>query len=175
MTEIRISSERLGTRESSKPPKIRTAIRTHPFHQKYLVKLRKNAFKARFSHSVTILAILAKSTKFKRSTWGLIFEQITQNENGNEPVLFSAKVSGEVTRVLLKQETLAPASTPKTRISWNFDPGTQNSIMKCVSHDKIQLWKVARCKNDIRASESQDFGGFWRRIPPLRGREGNTW
>ena len=68
MTEIRILSERLGTRELSKPPKIRTAIKTHPFHQKYLVKLRKNVLEARFSRTVTVLAILAKSTKFKRST-----------------------------------------------------------------------------------------------------------
>ena len=65
MTEIRISSERLGTRELSKPPKIRTAIRTHPFQQKYLVKLRENALEARFSHAVTVPDILAKSTKFK--------------------------------------------------------------------------------------------------------------
>ena len=65
MTGIRITSERLGARELSKPPKIRTAIKWHPFQQKYLVKLRENALEARFSHAVTVPDILAKSTKFK--------------------------------------------------------------------------------------------------------------
>ena len=36
--------------------------------------------------------------------------------------------------------------------------------VKCVSYDKIQppkiTKKVAKYKNDIRISESQDFGGF---------------
>ena len=67
-------------------------------------------------------------------------------------------------KVLLKQETLASASTPKTRVSWDFDPGTQNFIVECVFYDEMQLRKiakkVAKYKVDIRASESQDFGGF---------------